>query len=451
MHPDKLIMNKILIIDDDPTICIMLQGLLNKKGFESDIAFSANEGLKKFGNFKPNLVISDFRLPDINGLDLLKQIKSLNPHMPVIIMTSYAEIRTAVNAIKLGAYEYITKPLNPEEILVLIKSAIEKSKTVEKVDKTKKIEFIRGKSPNSVQIDQYINLVAPTDMSVIIEGESGTGKEIVARRIHEASARKNKNFVAVDCGALSNELAGSELFGHNKGSFTGAITDKKGQFEFAKGGTLFLDEIGNLSYEIQIKLLRAIQEKKIRQLGSNNDIDTDVRILVATNEDLIKEVNKANFREDLYHRLNEFKISVPALRDRKEDIKLFADNFLNLSNQELNKSINRFSDEFIQKLKAYSWPGNLRELRNVIRRALLLSTGERIETSALPPEILHYQETTNIADDTTDLKLIQASTERDKIIDILREVNNNKSKAARLLNIDRKTLYTKMRQYGIDG
>jgi two-component system response regulator HydG len=444
-------MNKILIIDDDPTICIMLQGLLNKKGFESDIAFSANEGLKKFGNFKPNLVISDFRLPDINGLDLLKQIKSLNPHMPVIIMTSYAEIRTAVNAIKLGAYEYITKPLNPEEILVLIKSAIEKSKTVEKVDKTKKIEFIRGKSPNSVQIDQYINLVAPTDMSVIIEGESGTGKEIVARRIHEASARKNKNFVAVDCGALSNELAGSELFGHNKGSFTGAITDKKGQFEFAKGGTLFLDEIGNLSYEIQIKLLRAIQEKKIRQLGSNNDIDTDVRILVATNEDLIKEVNKANFREDLYHRLNEFKISVPALRDRKEDIKLFADNFLNLSNQELNKSINRFSDEFIQKLKAYSWPGNLRELRNVIRRALLLSTGERIETSALPPEILHYQETTNIADDTTDLKLIQASTERDKIIDILREVNNNKSKAARLLNIDRKTLYTKMRQYGIDG
>ena len=444
-------MNKILIIDDDPTICIMLQGLLNKKGFDSDIAFSANEGLKKYSSFKPNLVISDFRLPDINGLDLLKQIKSLNPHMPVIIMTSYAEIRTAVNAIKLGAYEYITKPLNPEEILVLINSAIEKSKTIEKVDKTKKIEFIRGKSPNSVQIDQYINLVAPTDMSVIIEGESGTGKEIVARRIHEASARKNKNFVAVDCGALSNELAGSELFGHNKGSFTGAISDKKGQFEFAKGGTLFLDEIGNLSYEIQIKLLRAIQEKKIRQLGSNDDIDTDVRILVATNEDLIKEVDKANFREDLYHRLNEFKISVPALRDRKEDIKLFADNFLNLSNQELNKNINDFSDEFIQKLKAYSWPGNLRELRNVIRRALLLSTGERVETSALPPEILHYQETTSLSDNTTDLKLIQASTERDKIIDILREVNNNKSKAARLLNIDRKTLYTKMKQYGIEG
>jgi two-component system response regulator HydG len=444
-------MNKILIIDDDPTICIMLQGLLNKKGFESDIAFSANEGLKKFGSFKPNLVISDFRLPDINGLDLLKKIKSLNPHMPVIIMTSYAEIRTAVNAIKLGAYEYVTKPLNPEEILVLIKSAIAKSGDVEKVKKTTKVEFVRGKSPNSIQIDQYISLVAPTDMSVIIEGESGTGKEIVARRIHEASARKNKNFVAVDCGALSNELAGSELFGHTKGSFTGAITDKKGQFEFAKGGTLFLDEIGNLSYEIQIKLLRAIQERKIRQLGSNEDVDTDVRILVATNEDLIKQVNNANFREDLYHRLNEFKISVPALRERKEDIRLFADNFLSLSNQELNKNITNFSDEFILKLKAYSWPGNLRELRNVVRRALLLSTGERVETSALPPEILHYQETTNLADNTTDLKLIQASTERDKIIDILREVNNNKSKAARLLNIDRKTLYTKMKQYGIEG
>ncbi|MDE5422330.1 sigma-54 dependent transcriptional regulator [Ancylomarina sp. DW003] len=444
-------MNKILIIDDDPTICIMLQGLLNKKGFDTEIAFSANEGLKKFSTFKPDLVISDFRLPDINGLDLLKEIKKLNPQIPVIIMTSYAEIRTAVNAIKLGAYEYITKPLNPEEILVLINSAIEKSKLVEKADKKKKVEFIRGNSPSSVQIDQYINLVAPTDMSVIIEGESGTGKEIVARRIHEASSRKSKNFVAVDCGALSNELAGSELFGHNKGAFTGAITDKKGQFEFAKGGTLFLDEIGNLSYEIQIKLLRAIQERKIRQLGSNDDIDTDVRILVATNEDLIKEVNNGNFREDLYHRLNEFKISVPALRERKEDIKLFADNFLNISNQELNKNINYFSDEFILKLKAYSWPGNLRELRNVIRRSLLLSLGDQIETSALPPEILHYQETGKIADNTTDLKLIQASTERDKIIDILKEVNNNKSKAARLLNIDRKTLYTKMKQYGIES
>lgn len=444
-------MNKILIIDDDPTICIMLQGLLNKKGFETDTAFSAGEGLKKFSRYKPQLVISDFRLPDINGLDLLKQIRNLNPNMPVIIMTSYAEIRTAVTAIKLGAYEYVTKPLNPEEILVLINSALEKSATESKADKKNKVEFICGKSPNSIQIDQYISLVAPTDMSVIIEGESGTGKEIVARRIHEASTRKNKNFVAVDCGALSNELAGSELFGHNKGAFTGAISDKKGQFEFAKGGTLFLDEIGNLSYEIQIKLLRAIQERKIRQLGSNNDIDIDVRILVATNEDLIKEVNKTNFREDLYHRLNEFKISVPALRDRKEDIKLFADNFLNLSNQELNKNINHFSDEFIQKLKAYNWPGNLRELRNVVRRALLLSMGEQVEIMALPPEILHYQESTSIPDNTADLKAIQASTEKDKIVDILREVNNNKSKAARLLNIDRKTLYTKMKQYGIEG
>jgi len=444
-------MNKILIIDDDPTICIMLQSLLTKKGFETDIAFSANEGLKKLDDFKPNLVISDFRLPDINGLDLLKQIKNLHPQMPVIIMTSYAEIRTAVSAIKLGAYEYVTKPLNPEEILVLIGSAIEKSKSDKKADKSKKVEFIRGNSPNSVQIDQYINLVAPTDMSVIIEGESGTGKEIVARRIHEASARKNKNFVAVDCGALSNELAGSELFGHNKGAFTGAISDKKGQFEYAKGGTLFLDEIGNLSYEIQIKLLRAIQERKIRQLGSNDDIDTDVRILVATNEDLIREVQDAKFREDLYHRLNEFKISVPALRERKEDIQLFADHFLNLSNQELNKNILKFSDEFISKLKSYNWPGNLRELRNVIRRALLLSQGDCVEISALPPEILNYREDQQLIESTTDLKQIQASTEKDKIIDILKEVNNNKSKAARLLNIDRKTLYSKMKQYGIES
>lgn len=444
-------MNKILIIDDDPTICIMLQSLLNKKGFETDIAFSANEGLKKLSVLKPNLVLSDFRLPDINGLDLLKQIKGLHPQMPVIIMTSYAEIRTAVSAIKLGAYEYVTKPLNPEEILMLIHSAIEKSNSDQKADKSKTVEFIRGTSPNSIQIDQYINLVAPTDMSVIIEGESGTGKEIVARRIHEASARKNKNFVAVDCGALSNELAGSELFGHTKGAFTGAINDKVGQFEFAKGGTLFLDEIGNLSYEIQIKLLRAIQEKKIRRLGSNTDIDTNVRLLVATNEDLIREVQAAKFREDLYHRLNEFKISVPALRNRKEDIQLFADSFLSLSNQELNKDILQFSDEFILKLKTYNWPGNLRELRNVIRRALLLSQGDRVESSSLPPEILNYKEDKQLIGDTSDLKQIQASTERDKIIDILKEVNNNKSKAARLLNIDRKTLYSKMKQYGIES
>jgi two-component system, NtrC family, response regulator HydG len=357
-------MKKILIIDDDPTICLMLQGLLKRKGFDADTVFSAGEALKRLENIQFDLVLSDFRLPDFDGLELLQKIKAMHPHVPVIIMTSYADIRTAVNAIKMGAYEYVTKPLNPDEILLLINSALEKSEEPKSSKKTKEkkkkdeIEFVRGNSSNSLQIDQYIKLVAPTDMSVIIEGESGTGKEIAARRIHHDSKRKKKAFVAVDCGALSNDLAGSELFGHIKGSFTGAINDKEGQFEAAQGGTLFLDEIGNLSYEIQIKLLRALQERKVRRIGSNKDIDVDVRIVVATNEDLSVSVNKGDFREDLYHRLNEFKITVPALRDRNADIELFAKYFLDLSNHELNKEISGFSAEVLEKFKSYSWRGS---------------------------------------------------------------------------------------------
>lgn len=395
-------------------------------------------------------------MPDFDGLELLQKIKAMHPSVPVIIMTSYADIRTAVSAIKMGAFEYVTKPLNPDEILLLINSALEKAQekqeAPQKKEKKKKpaIDFVRGESSSSLQIDQYIRLVAPTDMSVIIEGESGTGKEIAARRIHAESNRKGKTFVAVDCGALSTDLAGSELFGHVKGSFTGAITDKEGQFEAAKGGTLFLDEIGNLSYEIQVKLLRALQERKVRRIGSNKDIDVDVRIVVATNEDLALSVNKGDFREDLYHRLNEFKITVPALRNRDEDIVLFANYFLDLSNSELNKEIEKFSDEVLDKFRTYSWPGNLRELRNVVRRSVLLSQGDQVEIISLPSEILNDQPKNDVVIEGSNLKLIQAANEKELIISTLRKVNFNKSKAARLLNIDRKTLYNKIKQYGIE-
>lgn len=449
-------MKRILIIDDDATICLMLQGLLKRKGFDADTVFSAGEAIKKLENESFDLVLSDFRLPDFDGLELLQKIKAMHPLVPVIIMTSYADIRTAVSAIKMGAFEYVTKPLNPDEILLLINSAMEKAlekkETPKKKEKKKKpvIEFVRGESSSSLQIDQYIRLVAPTDMSVIIEGESGTGKEIAARRIHAESNRKGKTFVAVDCGALSTDLAGSELFGHVKGSFTGAIGDKEGQFEAAKGGTLFLDEIGNLSYEIQVKLLRALQERKVRRIGSNKDIDVDVRIVVATNEDLALAVNKGEFREDLYHRLNEFKITVPALRNRGEDIVLFANYFLDLSNNELNKEIEKFSDEVLDKFRTYSWPGNLRELRNVVRRSVLLSQGNQVEVISLPTEILNDQPKNDIVIEGSNLKLIQAANEKELIISTLRKVNFNKSKAARLLNIDRKTLYNKIKQYGIE-
>jgi len=449
-------MKRILIIDDDATICLMLQGLLKRKNFDADTVFSAGEAIKKLEIDKFDLVLSDFRLPDFDGLELLQKIKAMHPHVPVIIMTSYADIRTAVSAIKMGAFEYVTKPLNPDEILLLIKSALEKAEEKQEAPKTiikkKKpvVDFVRGESSSSLQIDQYVRLVAPTDMSVIIEGESGTGKEIAARRIHAESNRKSKVFVAVDCGALSTDLAGSELFGHIKGSFTGAITDKEGQFEAAKGGTLFLDEIGNLSYEIQVKLLRALQERKVRRIGSNKDVDVDVRIVVATNEDLALSVEKGTFREDLYHRLNEFKITVPALRNRGEDIKIFAKYFLDLSNNELNKSISKFSDEVLSKFKDYSWPGNLRELRNVVRRSVLLSQGEQVELISLPTEIMSEKVQNNIVTEGSNLKLIQAANEKELIISTLRKVNFNKSKAARLLNIDRKTLYNKIKQYGIE-
>lgn len=435
---------------------MMLQGLLKRKNFDADTVFSAGEALKSLENNQFDLVLSDFRLPDFDGLELLQKIKSMHPHVPVIIMTSYADIRTAVNAIKMGAFEYVTKPLNPDEILLLINSALEKAEdsnnSKKSKDKKKKdeIEFVRGNSSNSLQIDQYIKLVAPTDMSVIIEGESGTGKEIAARRIHFDSKRKKNAFVAVDCGALSTDLAGSELFGHIKGSFTGAINDKEGQFESAQGGTLFLDEIGNLSYEIQMKLLRALQERKVRRIGSNKDIDVDVRILVATNEDLSVSVNKGDFREDLYHRLNEFKITVPSLRNRIEDIDLFSNYFLELSNNELNKNISGFSSEVLEKFKSYSWPGNLRELRNVIRRSVLLSPDKEVELISLPNEILNNSTGNNIIVEGSNLKLIQAANEKELIVSTLRKVNYNKSKAARLLNIDRKTLYNKLKQYRID-
>lgn len=449
-------MKRILIIDDDATICLMLQGLLKRKGFDADTVFSAGEAIKKLENETFDLVLSDFRLPDFDGLELLQKIKAMHPSVPVIIMTSYADIRTAVSAIKMGAFEYVTKPLNPDEILLLINSALEKAQEKQEAPKKKEkkkkpaIDFVRGESSSSLQIDQYIRLVAPTDMSVIIEGESGTGKEIAARRIHAESNRKGKTFVAVDCGALSTDLAGSELFGHVKGSFTGAITDKEGQFEAAKGGTLFLDEIGNLSYEIQVKLLRALQERKVRRIGSNKDIDVDVRIVVATNEDLALSVNNGDFREDLYHRLNEFKITVPALRNRDEDIVLFANYFLDLSNSELNKEIEKFSDEVLDKFRTYSWPGNLRELRNVVRRSVLLSQADQVEIISLPSEILNDQPKNDVVIEGSNLKLIQAANEKELIISTLRKVNFNKSKAARLLNIDRKTLYNKIKQYGIE-
>ncbi|MHC2990912.1 chemotaxis protein CheY [Pontibacter sp. HJ8] len=458
-------MPKILLIDDDPTFCLMLSTFLKRQHYEVKTAYTANEGLKLLKAEPFELVLTDFRLPDKNGLELLEQIRVLTTEVPVILMTHYADIRTAVKAIKMGAFEYLAKPINPDETLLTIKKALSRNTRSGEVSEStipmrSSFSFVKGASPQSLQLEEYIALIAPTSMSVIIEGESGTGKEYVARKIHQSSKRHNKPFVAIDCGALSKELAGSELFGHVKGSFTGAMADKEGQFEAANGGTLFLDEIGNLSYEIQVKLLRAIQERKVKKIGSNTDLDVDVRIIAATNEDLVQAVSRGEFREDLYHRLNEFKINIAPLRERHADILIFAEFFLEVANHELERHVHDFDAAVTVALERYSWPGNLRELKNVVKRAVLLAKGAEITLEDLPPEIAYHipEPTTIVAQPdatrvapVTDLRSATERSEKELILDMLERVKYNKSKAARLLNIDRKTLYNKMRQYNIDA
>lgn len=446
---------KVLIIDDDPTFLMMLKNFLNKKDFITRTGISANDALHVLKKENFDIILLDFKLPDKNGIDLLQDIKKLDYKAPVILMTSYADIKMAVQAIKQGAFDYISKPVKTEELLSIINKALDKCSKKDKPAAHNSFHYIAGKSDEALKINKHIKLVAPTNFSVIIQGESGTGKEYVARMIHLESDRKNKPFVAIDCGALSKELAGSELFGHVKGSFTGAMNDKMGQFEAADKGTLFLDEIGNLSYEVQVKLLRALQERKIKRIGSNHDIDVDVRIIVATNEDLKEAVERGDFREDLYHRLNEFSVSISPLRDRKNDIMLFADHFLQQTNEELHKSIDGFDGEVKEKLLSYQWPGNIRELKNLIKRSVLLAPDNLITSECLPQEIMIQPSGTVEYDFATstnasDLKAIAEHNERAIILKTLEKVGYNKSKAARMMNIDRKTLYNKLKLYGLE-
>jgi len=462
-------MQKILVIDDDKDMCLMLSRFLNKKNYAVTIAHSGEEGLKFLRSADYDLVLCDYKLPDVTGIELLQKIKILNARVAVIIVTGYSDVKTAVETFRFGASDYITKPLYPDELLVTIKEAIEKNQL--KFQETHEIpetvpdnrrphqqvsstfNFLIGKSVQSQDVQHYIELIAPSDLSVIINGETGTGKEFVAQSIHKFSKRANYPFMAIDCGALPKELAGSELFGHVKGSFTGAITDKQGSFEIADGGTIFLDEIGNLSYENQVKLLRVIQERKIKRIGATRDISIDVRIITATNENLTKAVKDGKLREDLYHRLNEFKIQLAPLRDRKDDITFFADHFLQKANQSLGKAVLGFSKEVATIFSNYHWHGNLRELNNVIKRSVLLSTGDVIHPDSLPPELVQTSPMQSDGEMNQEnvglLKSIAWTAERQAIKDVLEKVNFNKSKASELLSIDRKTLYNKLRLYNI--
>jgi len=436
-------MAKILIIEDDTTFAQLLEVFLTKNHHQVHTVVTVQQANKILDQQTFDLLLIDYRLPDGTGLDVLKTVREKGIHIPVIIMTSFNDVRTAVKSMQLGAFDYITKPVNPDELLMVINHSLTKPAAQPEANK-----FIEGNSAIADKLYEHINLVAPTAMSVVIQGESGTGKEYAARTLHLQSKRKHKPFIAIDCGALSKDLAASELFGHVKGAFTGAITDKKGQFEIANGGTLFLDEIGNLSYEVQIKLLRALQERTIQPLGSTKQIAVDVRIIVATNDDLVKAVQQGDFREDLYHRINEFKIQLPPLRERGKDLELFINHFIDLANVSLQRDVKAISDEAKSLLLQYDWPGNLRELNNVIKRMVLLSPGNLATLDALPDEMriaVHQLPIPN----SSDLKAINEVNEKALIMETLIKVKYNKSQAAKLLNIDRKTLYTKMERYGI--
>ncbi len=458
---------KILVVDDDTTFLLMLKSFLEKKGYIAVTESNAEKGLQALGQSSFDLILSDYRMPGMDGIEMLSTINKLRIRTPLILITSYGDIKLAVKAMKLGASDYLTKPVNPEELIALVRSVLDSPKK-EEAHQLKSIanqikppgsgaakgDFIKGESPQTRKVNEYVELVGPTNMSVLIQGESGTGKEYVARQIHNYSKRSDKPFVAIDCGALSKDLATSELFGHLKGSFTGANEDRMGQFEVANGGTLFLDEIGNLSYEVQVKLLRAIQEKVIRRIGDREDIPIDVRLLTATNENLLNAITQSNFREDLYHRINEFKIEISPLREREEEISQFAHHFLAQANEELEKDVKGFSTETLDLLERYEWPGNLRELKNVVKRSVLLTKGGAVEKTALPSEISStYRERAEdikSIKESTDLKQLESALERQKIMEALEKVRFNKTKAAKLLNIDRKTLYNKIRAYGLE-
>lgn len=447
-------MKRILVIDDDTYICILLENLLKKNGYEADAAMSGKKGLQKIAKEKYDLVLLDFRLPDGNGLEVLESIKKISPSLPVIIITAYADVRSAVKLIQNGATDYVIKPLRPDELLSLVRLALKSRKKKTSVSNIEE-EFITGNSPKMKEVARLARIVAPTDMTVLIEGETGTGKEFISRIIHVNSKRKDNPFIAIDCGAVPYELANSELFGHIKGAFTGATSDKTGSFEAADGGTLFLDEIGNLSYEIQVKLLRVLQERIISRLGENKNIEVDVRIIAASNKPLKELVESGKFRMDLYHRINEFNLKVPSLRERAEDIMLYAKHFLELSNHELEKSVKGFSPEAIRIFERNSWSGNLRELHNMVRRSVLLSREDYVGNEHLPEELLknndHYTaDEVDTQKNEINLKEASNQVERQVIIDALYKANFNKSKAAKILNIDRKTLYNKINKFEID-
>ena len=439
-------MKHILIVEDDTTFAVMLQTWLSKKKFSVASVSGIAAAKKTLIESSVDLVLCDLRLPDGDGIDLLEWVSNRNVNVPLIVMTSYAAIPSAVQAMKLGARDYISKPVNPEDLLQKINEVFNAGvRTGKQIPVSESVpeetNYLEGQSEAARQLYTYVKLVAPTSMSVLINGASGTGKEYVAKRIHQLSKRSEKPFVAIDCGAIPKELAASEFFGHKKGSFTGAIEDKVGAFIEADGGTIFLDEIGNLSYDVQVQLLRVLQERRVKPIGTTTEVKVDVRLIAATNEDLKAAIKSGVFREDLYHRINEFTIYMPHLCERGEDIPLFANFFLDQANRELEKPVPGFLPEAMERISQYTWPGNLREMRNTVMRAALLAKGNPIRVEHLGID-MNIDKPINILHDP--------DSERTKIVSALQKCSGNKSKAAAMLGIDRKTLYNKLKLYQIE-
>ncbi|KAA2239011.1 sigma-54-dependent Fis family transcriptional regulator [Chitinophaga agrisoli] len=470
-------MMNILIVDDEINICTLLNKILTGAGYLVDTTLSGLAAVKMVKEKVYDLVFCDYRLRDKekDGASLMEEIRGINPHTKVVIMTGYPDVRIAIRLIKEGAFDYLLKPFNRDQILALVKTmqgaaasgiceelpAIElaapaTAKAGKPVVVNRNLNYIYGESQVSKQLYEHIHLVAPTDYSIIITGETGVGKEAVARLVHVHSKRCDYPFVALDCGCLSDELASSELFGHEKGAFTGAINSLKGAFEQAQGGTLFLDEVTNLSYAVQVALLRVIQERVVRPVGSLKEIPVDIRLVVASNENLQEAALAGKFRQDLFFRLNEFSITVPPLRTRLQDLPLFIANFLKEIGEELAQPLPPFSHEAQECMYRHTWPGNIRELKNVVRRACLLAAGEpEIPVSALPPDlrgtaVLPEQEPVMPDALPENLKSAARQAEYQKIISVMKTVRYNKTKAAQLLNIDRKTLYNKLNMFNIE-
>lgn len=441
---------KILVVDDEAIVRESLGDWLKDADYQVFTAESGHEALKVIEREKPVIMIADLVMPGMDGIELMKRAKARQPRIEVIIITAYASIPTAITAMKEGAYDYIEKPFCPERTELLVKKLAEHQELIEenltlrqRLEDRYHFENIITKSPKMQRLIELIKIVGKSNATVLITGESGTGKELVARAIQSQSSRHNKPFITISCAALPESLLESELFGHEKGSFTGAYTQKKGKFEFANGGTIFLDEIGEMSANIQVHLLRVLEEKEFTRVGGNEPIRVDVRVISATNKDLRKAIEKQEFREDLYYRLNVVNIELPPLRERKEDVPLLAEHFLNKFAADNRKEVTGFSPDAMEFLLDYDWPGNVRELENAIERAVILAKDSIITVADLPQENLSL---VRLASTGKNLKEV----EKNHVLNVLRKAGGNYSEAARILGISRMTLYNKAKEYGFN-